>query len=324
MPWDIDDRKFRQVEKTLADVSAQPTEAHPADHDTRSLDLDVTAPGTPLPPDTGAGASLAEPGFDDTRLASSTPRKFRVVERLFGKAAPLGGLSLIPAAPHAAEAYSIVTGDVLRIGRSKSEVDLVTWFLPRSTRNDVLTKRISRVHARLAVEDGRIWLTDCGTANGTTLDASPVTERVALPTSTHSELTLAGEYKLVIDPQPIAFPGIEVDGLPPKAPGAPCGAIRFHSLDKMEPQFRTVWLLDQISFGRGRGCGLRFQDTSLGDLQGVLCQFEGAVWIGVIGGDPAVWLDGEPLDRGLLAPIRGYSTLKIGRAGYSVTELQVA
>lgn len=321
MPWDVDDRRFRQVDKTVADVGSQPTEGG-RDAGKGSLDLDVTtrrkagAAGAPAGPAPSPAGDL-----EVTRLASARREAFRVAEKWAGAATSPGGVALVPPEGSASEPFAIVVRDEFRIGRSTNEVDFVTWFLPRSGRNDALTRRISRVHATIAAEGPRLWISDCGTTNGTSLDSVLVRGRAAVPLASHTEVVLAGEYKLVVDPLPVPFPNLEVEGLPPAPKDVPCGAVRFHAADGPGPSRNPIWLFRQVAFGTGRGCGMRFPDDALAEVHGVFCLFGGVVWIGVVAPEAGVALDGVGLTQGELAPILGCGALRIGRFEYAIEAL---
>lgn len=315
MARDVDDRRFRDVEKTLADVgSAADKSALPG-----PLDLDITTRGHSTTADSGVKSGTGG-GSDPeaTRLASRRREPFRIGTQWAGRRVREGGLSLVPTAPPATEAYSIVVDDEFKIGRSGGEVDLVTWILPRSQRNDALTRRISRVHAKARLEAGRLWVSDCGTANGTTLDSVAVGDRAALPSATHSELVLGGEYHIVVDPLPTPFPNLEIEEHPCAFKDAPCGAVRFHPNQGPGPERKPIWLLRQVAFGSGRGCGMRLDAIGVADVEGLFCLAGQTVWIGLLGVEGSILLDGVSLRRGELAPIKEYKHLKIGPFLYSI------
>lgn len=322
MPWDVNDRRFRQVEKTLSDVGAQPIKPVDDGPEAGRLDLEATTRRqTEAKAASARGPTKSAEDLEVTRMASPRRAAFRVAGRWAGASASPGGVALVPVGRASGEAYSIAVRKEFRIGRSTGEADCVTWFLPRSPRNDALTRRISRVHATIACDGGRLWISDSGTANGTSIDGVMIKGRVAVPLTTHSEVVLAGEYKLIVDPLPLAFPNLEVEGLPSAPEDAPCGAVRFHAAEGAGPEPKPIWLLRQLAFGSGRGCGVRFQDDALEEVHGMCVLFGETVWIGVVAAGGGVWLDGIPLEQGELAPLKACRALKIGRFEYEVEGL---
>lgn len=322
MPRDTSDRRERDVEETPIGLGAGRTKGVGRRARDIPVDLGVTI-RRPARVE-GAATQSAEtvPGAtEEARPTAPRAEVFRVAERWVGTATSRGGLSLIPTVRSSAEGYSIVVRDDFRMGRSTGEVDFVTWFLPRSPRNDVLTRRISRVHAKIMLEGGELWISDCGTTNGTTMDSVAVKDRVAVPLSRPSEVMLAGEYRVIVDPLPVPILDLRIEGLSIGPESAPRGAVRFHAAEGLAPDPKPVWLLRQTAFGRGPGCGVRLPDESLEELSGIFCLIGGVVWVGVVATECCVSVDGTPLEQGDLAPLKGYRSLKIGRLEFRVEAL---
>lgn len=320
MAWEDDERRFRPVDKTVADVGMSGKPAPPSGTDPESLELEATSrreptePKAPVPP-----APVGPPSeFDATRLASPKRPRFEVAARFRGAVGPCEAVALVPAGGAQPGTLLLVAREEFRLGRSTQEVDYVAWVLPRSARNDVLTRRISRVHARVVLDAGRLWLSDCGTTNGTAIGGVVVTERSQVPTGGTSEVVLGGEYRLVVDPSPVPFPGLEVEGLTGVARDVPCGAVRFHAVEGPGPERQPVWLLAQAAFGKGRGCAIRLQDRDLADVQGIFCSLQGAIWVGALSAEGEVFVDDTMLIPGELAPLLPGHALKIGKRSYRI------
>jgi serine/threonine protein kinase len=92
----------------------------------------------------------------------------------------------------------------------------------RSSGLQVASEAASRQHAKVALQDGQWWVEDLGSANGTSLNGSRLSERKRLR---DGDLIAIGQVEITfrVDPTPVAKRETDVPE-PPAAPAAPPGA----------------------------------------------------------------------------------------------------
>jgi hypothetical protein len=124
-------------------------------------------------------------------------------------------LRLEPLTGDPAAALTLVSRPVFRLGRSRSDADLVTWFWPRSESNDARTKRLSRIHALCEITGGVLTLRDGGSSTGTRYEGAKVGTD-AVPLRDRGQLDLGGDFSLAITCFPSDFdPSMDLSNLNP-------------------------------------------------------------------------------------------------------------
>ena len=118
--------------------------------------------------------------------------------------------------PETGRRIPLTTGRTAVIGRSL-EADLTFPDEPS----------LSRLHARIEREDDRYSITDLGSANGTRLNGTALTNTAAL---SHGDLITCGSLELRFD-----LPGAQRDG----APVRPAGDAR-EALSTTQPRIRAI------------------------------------------------------------------------------------
>ncbi|HEY5742123.1 MAG TPA: TIR domain-containing protein [Terrimicrobiaceae bacterium] len=226
------------------------------------------------------------------------------------------------------EQYVACARNCFRIGRSSSAADLVTIFLPRSGSNDVMTKRLSRIHATARYQDGHLCLLDGDgvdpSANGATFDSRPLSP--AMPTSLLKEgdLRLAEIYLIRVIPKLLKhddWPSIsnigswrgptrEADGMPLT------GAVIF------VPKCRSgtsaaLWLFTTALFASSETSPLNFALADDEHNVGALHYYRECFWIEQKASN-SLLVDGVVLMPGEIAPLSTGQSLEIGGCEYSV------
>ncbi|MCA9310814.1 MAG: FHA domain-containing protein [Phycisphaerales bacterium] len=96
----------------------------------------------------------------------------------------------------------------LTLGRSRKDCDLVTWVMPRSEKNDELSRMVSSVHCRLLLTSDAIVVKHLSSVNPTHVNSVRITKPGALPLDRQSSLILSANFSLHITPLRIG-PGFE-------------------------------------------------------------------------------------------------------------------
>ncbi len=206
------------------------------------------------------------------------------------------------------------------IGRSRQDADLVAWILPRSEANDSLTRRVSKLHARLEISpDGFLVSEIDGASNGTSYNELPVSPSQPAMLERRGELSLGNALALDVQCFPSKFenrlPNISNIRLwagPP--PGKePCrGAVRLLPVSGAPLPVQAVWLLSDAEFGTSHHNGVVIPAPSLAEIQGRFIFHRGCFWLENAAPNNAVSIDGHPLEAGHIAPLATGQTLQLG------------
>jgi hypothetical protein len=230
-----------------------------------------------------------------------------------------GSLCVLSSTSGEAHEIRLVHRSQLRLGRSRSDADYVTWFWPRSSHNDERTRRISKLHAVLEAGQNGLTVCDAGTTNGTRLD------RVKVGDSTNpavfqgrSVLCLGEEY------------GMELEHLSSVQPEGPCienerrwmgparekspysGAVQVTPREGEEPPYSAVWLFTDCAFGTSRSNAVVLGDTALDEIQGRFHYYRGCFWLENAVANGAVTVNGRALPAGSIVPLTTGMTLVLG------------
>ena len=225
----------------------------------------------------------------------------------------------------------LVARDEFRIGRSPVEADLVTWFMPRNSENDELTRRLSKVHCYLRRRGGRLMAIDSENSNGTELDERRLPRSTATGEPLPETGVLALDTRYVIDfhllpGSPSGRP--QIDNLPQwtgaatgksgSSPGSvtldptALGGMTFQPRCATTIR-RAVWLLSAIAFGSDPSLALSAPAVEgLRPVQGYIHHYLGQFWLENLDGNGAVMLDGIMLGGNEIAPLVSGQKLRLG------------
>ena len=169
------------------------------------------------------------------------------------------------------------------LGRSP-EADWITAFFPRSDKNDLRSKRLSKLHARIEYRDGQLWAHRAG-SGAVHIGAKEISHD---PAGTllreRDRLVLAEDYSLEI------YYDISLQGTLQFANGeawqngriefaqALLGAVRFEPMNSALAIRNSCWLFVDVGFGSARG-GVLTAGAELAPQQGVFLSIGGCFWM---------------------------------------------
>jgi hypothetical protein len=227
-------------------------------------------------------------GSFTTSLAASATKKIEVtIPDSFLSAGSRGGtmLKLVPVQTLRGRALEIciVRRDELTMGRS-AEADLITAFFPRNEKNDLRSRRLSKVHARIEYRDNQLWV---HRKPGATVHVGtqPVGDDPAgYKLRERDKLILADDYAMEI------FFDISLQntlnftnaagwaGGPLEFRETMLGAVRFELLNSAGAIRTTCWLFIDVGFGSARG-GVLPAGAEIAPQQGLLLTISGCFWL---------------------------------------------
>jgi hypothetical protein len=94
----------------------------------------------------------------------------------------------------------ITSETVVRVGRRREMVDLVTWVLPQDAEAHHRTRHISSEHAHLKLTERGPSILSVASSSPTTLDGRPVRGAADIPTARPSTLCLGGQFHFRMRP----------------------------------------------------------------------------------------------------------------------------
>lgn len=225
------------------------------------------------------------------------------------------------------------------LGRQRSKVDFLTWFLPATPANQQKTDSISRVNTTLFVKNTHLWIQDgevleegktkpsVGTVvDGQTLTTAPLQlnfskERVL-------KLGLPG-YELRVLHLPAVAPEGPQTGpdareatsseATVRLPAGPFGCVRFQSVSCKEVEVLAVWLFSEAALGAEAGCAVVLEGAGLPPVALRVHYWEHGFWLVVPGtGKSKVALDGQPLEGGSVHALQAAHQLTLGSLQYEL------
>lgn len=249
-----------------------------------------------------------------------------IIPRLFVTNAQTGAkLKLTPTNPEAALGIHLVARPIFKIGRSRPDADLVSWFWPRNHANDERTRHLSRVHAVAERQEGRLGLRDNGSIGGSNFDGQPLVADKLEPLNRRATLILAGEYFLDVQPAPSSCGGLPaIKNLklwtgPATAPVCPArGCVFFLPLNTGVAHHYSVWLFTDAAFGSSRKNPIALEGQGLAEIQGRFHHFRDAFWLENCAANDCVRINYYNLKANEIAPLISGQILQIGRTNYQV------
>jgi hypothetical protein len=292
---------------------------------------DVTIPETGS---VGAAADFATlPAYSavgafTTKLAATVTRKMEITipEPFLGAGTPGSLLRLVPVeilrGRPPLEIY-LKTGVAFTLGRSP-EVDWITAFFPRSEKNDLRSKRLSKLHARIEYRDGQLWAHRSG-SGVMHIDAREVgTESSGASLRERDKLVLAEDYALEI------YYDISLQGTLQFVNGEAwqagridfgsgvLGAVRFEPLNSALALRTSCWLFVDVGFGSARG-GVLTAGSELAPQQGVFLNLGGCFWMLNLVNNEKISVNDYRLTAQEMVPLSNGDSIWLGAARYRAT-----
>lgn len=179
----------------------------------------------------------------------------------------------------------LVARPEFKLGRSRQEADFLTWFWPRTTENEDLTRRLSRVHVVGKIKNGKTLLHDAGSTNESTFDGLPLHAEENNEIKRRGTLFLGHEYALDITPFDTTLPGgLQIknerswNGPPAKSLGV-SGSIRFIPSNAEVALYDALWLFTDANFGSSRLNPLVLDLSNIGEVEGRFHYYRGHFWV---------------------------------------------
>jgi hypothetical protein len=232
-----------------------------------------------------------------------------------------------PAANPATPVLLVARGE-FRLGRSRPEVDFVTWFLPRTPANDAKTKGLSRRHLVLTAQGDRLlagvpYHGTGDTLPHATIDGQKISPGQPLVLGGRAALGLGKEYFLDVTP----FTASEQTG-PPIANLAlwsgpadsnmlGCGGcVRLLPLGCEESLWQAVWMFSEAAFGSSRCNPVILPTSGLEEIQGRFFYHRQSFWLekSVAGG--TVEINGTALHTHEIVPLVTGQSIRLGEILY--------
>lgn len=327
---------FRDGSGSLAQTGTRPTSL------SRATPGVLTPP--PLRPATtpGAGAVAGEASSPGAVLIpppvphTVAPSAFaHVIPPAFLASIELGTkLRLEPVAPPAEagapvrmpRGVHLVARPVFRLGRSRKEVDFLTWFWPRDSEQDEKTKRLSKVHALAECDSGgEIRLRDTGSANFTSFENVALVGDKQATLDRRGQLVLGNDYQLEVVPHGSSVAaGLRVvngDAWPGPADSESIrrGCVAFHPMNSEIALNHAVWIFTDAKFGSDSGNPLVLSfDPVLAGVQGRFHYYRGGFWLEAFEGGCEVCVGDHRLAPGELVPLTAAHRVELGAAKYEV------
>jgi hypothetical protein len=214
------------------------------------------------------------------------------------------------------------TGPVFSLGRSP-EADWITCFFPRNEKNDIRSKRLSKIHARIEYRDGQLWAYRTG-GHTVHIGAHAIGDDPAgASLRERDKLVLAEDYALEIY-YDISLQGtLEFTNRESWQAGriefnpTLLGAVRFEPLNSALAIRNSCWLFTDVGFGSARG-GVLTAGTELAPQQGVIQAIGGCFWIlNLVDNEKVAVNDYRPAANEIIALTQGDS-IWLGASRYRV------
>lgn len=234
-----------------------------------------------------------------------------------------------PSSPKSRELH-LCSRDEFFLGRSREQVDQVTWFLPRGDANDYQTKhQLSRKHVVARLIQEKIYLQDLGSQEGALFCGQSLSQSTGEHLACRGFLYLGHHYKLDVQRHPPTVPYPMITNLSVwtafddqvKESGAQ-GAITFKP-ENMEMAIRdVVWLFSNATFGRNPFNPIQLDSPQLAEIQGRFHYFQGCYWVENCVGNQQVVINDHVLVENEIAPLINGATLTLASRKYSIEVLE--
>lgn len=236
-----------------------------------------------------------------------------------GHVQPARRCLLQPVADGSPGPVALIVGDEFSLGRSRTDADLAAWWWPRSADFDDRTRRLSKIHARLAVEGEGFVAWDAGSSNGTSCDGQllPPGDRAGgARFARRATLALAHQYLLDVHHLEATYPeGPNVRGAepwPPAAAGRLRGCVAFRPTACEPTPFSSIWLFSEAAFGASAANAWVLAQPGVAEVQGRFHWYRQCFWVEGVASNRAVTIGGRVLQAGEIVPLTTGQRLQIG------------
>jgi hypothetical protein len=211
------------------------------------------------------------------------------------------------------------------LGRSGEESDFILWFWPRNEVHDTKTRRISKKHVTLAIEDNRLVAINTAAGSLTTYEGQDVTV-AGIDLSRQGILSLSGIYLIDIlyipgprqSPQITNFADWRGHTLGASAVSRR-GCVRLSPRTAHVLPQNSIWLLSDATFGASKMNPVALESPGLADIQGRFRFDYGVFWLESLADNSAVQVNDRILTCGMIVPLSTGQQLKLGTTNYSVS-----
>lgn len=238
-------------------------------------------------------------------------------------------------------------GQPVVLGRSATETDVVTRFMPPGPANDTMSVGMSRKHARLSVtREGQVQVENVTSGNAVMAGTHFVPSGAGMLVSPGHQISLGtapADLRLAVRLHPAVHQEARIINLQEWAGSTPTahhaeperptwGHATFEWLNSGPSLWQTVWFTRTVPFGSARDAPVALKDDPSEDLlapcHGFFHYFRGCYWLEVVSprGAVAVSLphvqEGRPIPilPGQMVPLCSGMILTIGRNILCVTK----
>ena len=212
------------------------------------------------------------------------------------------------------------SGPEFTLGRSP-EADLITFFFPRSEKNDLRSRRLSKIHARIAFRDGHLHVHPRGGATVRIGSRLLGDDPAGYPLRERDQLILADDFGLEIF-YDISLQGSlnfmnggEWEAGQIEFPSHQLGAVRFEPLNSAMAVRSSCWIFVDVGFGSARG-GVLTAGAELAPQQGVLMTIGGCFWILNLKANEKVAVNDHRLAENEIVPLAQSDSIWLGAVRY--------
>jgi fibronectin type 3 domain-containing protein len=258
--------------------------------------------------------------------------KLRIPPGCLGSAEPGTHLLLLPVSGNFKSTFRLVARDQFYLGRNREQVDLATWFWPRSEANDSRTRQISKRHAVAgwqeqqwpAVRDLGHLEDDRTEPNGATLNDQPLAVEVWERIKGRGILRLGPEYVMEVTHYTAHYSGspevINAAQWRGPAGGKPRagGAVRFQPMNTKLPDWAAVWLLSDGTFGSSTANPIVLQGPGIIDVHGRFHFWRDCFWVENLGATALIRVGELETRTGDFVPLTSAQTLQLGEVVFQV------
>ena len=215
-------------------------------------------------------------------------RILQIPEPLLAAPHPGLGLRLQPNSP-ATVPIHLVARPRFTIGRSLQQADFPTRLQPEDESNELLTNRLSRVHALLETVGGELRVRDGNgsgpSLNGTSLDGHPLLPDRPAPLTHRALLELGEEYALELipllhaPPRTFSIGNIGEWPQPETSSREPLGALVCQPARGQPILRHGVWLFTEVGFGVDCCDRVVWDTRNFGESPAAFHHHRGSFWL---------------------------------------------
>ena len=196
-----------------------------------------------------------------------------------------------------------------RLGRNSLESDLLCWVLPASPANDRKTAMVGKVHCRILVRNGQVYLKDENSRNGTFVDGRRLTRGKATVLNPGQVISLA-------DAVFFEYHEFRSDagqnGISAGADPAVLEAFRLKLLHQGSEVIEHLFLLESATLGTDASAAVRLVDDSVSKLHGRFILHEGRLYLEDFDSRQGTRVGGRLLDPWTAQPVGESVWLRLG------------